>query len=302
MRNPCLWFIFTTDISALAIVCKYVFPLLKNKTNKKKKKRQSICVCCIRRIEEAKNVLEAKYEVIGGILSPVHDEYGKMYKDSLKEANGKQRVEMCRLATQTSDWIGVSDWEALVRTEWTRVAVVMNTFFQAINGETARTILDKKDSKAEPLLLHAHDRDNDKESKSVTDSESTEKKHITLKFLCGGDLLDSFLVPNLWLNEHVCLFGFIYLLRLRVKIILGYGIACIERENTNEREVIRKHEVLSTYAQNIDLIKLSVHNTVSSSIVRKLQKERKSIKYLTEDLVIDFVEKNNLYREEQKNT
>lgn len=46
------------------------------------------------------------YKVIGGIVSPVHDSYGK------KElASAEHRCSMLRLALHNSDWIKVSDWE-----------------------------------------------------------------------------------------------------------------------------------------------------------------------------------------------
>lgn len=45
-------------------------------------------------------------EVIGGIVSPVHDAYGK------KElVSATHRLAMLRLALQSSDWIKVSDYE-----------------------------------------------------------------------------------------------------------------------------------------------------------------------------------------------
>jgi len=184
---------------------------------------------------------------------------------------------MCRLATESSSWIGVSDWEAIVQSQWTRVAVLMNAFHSALNGKKAKEILSRN---KESSNYNVDNKEQEKNSNEKIENQSHQT--VTLKFLCGGDLLDSFLVPNLWLNEHV-------------KIILGYGIACIERENTNEREVIRKHEILSQFAENIDLIKISFHNTISSTIVRKLLKEKKSIKYMTEDAVIQYIIKSKLY-------
>lgn len=46
------------------------------------------------------------YVVIGGLVSPVHDAYGK--KDLVCATH---RVAMLKLALETSDWIKLSDWE-----------------------------------------------------------------------------------------------------------------------------------------------------------------------------------------------
>ncbi|XP_055425506.1 uncharacterized protein LOC129644121 isoform X1 [Bubalus kerabau] len=48
-----------------------------------------------------------RYQVIGGIISPVNDNYGK--KDLVA---ARHRVAMARLALQTSDWIRVDSWES----------------------------------------------------------------------------------------------------------------------------------------------------------------------------------------------
>ena len=48
-----------------------------------------------------------RYQVIGGIISPVNDNYGK--KDLV---SARHRVAMARLALQTSDWIRVDSWES----------------------------------------------------------------------------------------------------------------------------------------------------------------------------------------------
>lgn len=58
-------------------------------------------------------------EVIGGIVSPVHDGYGK--KDLLSATH---RIAMLKLALQSSDWIKLSDWEAKQET-WTRTRITL---------------------------------------------------------------------------------------------------------------------------------------------------------------------------------
>lgn len=58
-------------------------------------------------------------EVIGGIVSPVHDGYGK--KDLLSATH---RIAMLKLALQSSDWLKLSDWEAKQET-WTRTRLTL---------------------------------------------------------------------------------------------------------------------------------------------------------------------------------
>lgn len=59
-----------------------------------------------------------KYEVIGGIISPVHDLYNK---PGLVSA--QQRCAMVKISLQTSDWIRLSDWECKDQVKWTRTRV-----------------------------------------------------------------------------------------------------------------------------------------------------------------------------------
>lgn len=55
------------------------------------------------------------YEVIGGIISPVHDSYRKP-----DLVTGHHRCAMVKISLQTSDWIRLSDWECNEQTDWTR--------------------------------------------------------------------------------------------------------------------------------------------------------------------------------------
>ncbi len=59
-------------------------------------------------IEGAKRLLEEKHgvEVLGGYLSPSHDDYvgGKMLSVGFQGITGNDRVRMCEIATSTSAW------------------------------------------------------------------------------------------------------------------------------------------------------------------------------------------------------
>lgn len=58
-------------------------------------------------------------EVVGGIVSPVHDAYGK--KELVAATH---RLGMLRLALQSSDWIKVSDYETK-QESWVRTRTAL---------------------------------------------------------------------------------------------------------------------------------------------------------------------------------
>lgn len=57
--------------------------------------------------------------MIGGIVSPVHDSYGKQGLVS-----SRHRLIMCQLAVQNSDWIRVDPWECYQDTWQTTCSVL----------------------------------------------------------------------------------------------------------------------------------------------------------------------------------
>ncbi|XP_072583086.1 nicotinamide/nicotinic acid mononucleotide adenylyltransferase 3 isoform X4 [Vulpes vulpes] len=60
------------------------------------------------------------YQVIGGIISPVNDNYRK--KDLVA---AHHRVAMARLALQTSDWVRVDPWES-EQVQWMETVKVLS--------------------------------------------------------------------------------------------------------------------------------------------------------------------------------
>ncbi|XP_047129021.2 uncharacterized protein LOC100214495 isoform X1 [Hydra vulgaris] len=111
-------------------------------------------------IELARDTLKSYGKtVIGGIISPTHD----MYKKKGLIAS-KHRVQMCQLATNTSNWIRVSSWES-EQDSWQRTVKVLRHVDQDAN-------------KVYGVPVH-------------------------VKFLCGADLMESFSVPDLWKTEDI---------------------------------------------------------------------------------------------------
>ncbi|EPY74655.1 hypothetical protein CB1_001919006 [Camelus ferus] len=72
-------------------------------------------------LERARDYLHktGRFIVIGGIVSPVHDSYGKQGLVS-----SRHRLIMCQLAVQNSDWIRVDPWECYQDTWQTTCSVL----------------------------------------------------------------------------------------------------------------------------------------------------------------------------------
>lgn len=73
------------------------------------------------------SVVKRGYDVMGGYMSPVNDAHKK--KDL---ANASHRVEMCKLASDTSDIIMIDEWEARQST-YQRSLVVLNRITKQVN-------------------------------------------------------------------------------------------------------------------------------------------------------------------------
>uniref|UniRef100_A0A8C6ZEZ4 Nicotinamide/nicotinic acid mononucleotide adenylyltransferase 3 n=1 Tax=Nothoprocta perdicaria TaxID=30464 RepID=A0A8C6ZEZ4_NOTPE len=85
----------------------------------------------LRLFELAKDYLHEtgrKYKVIKGIISPVGDAYKKK---GLISAD--HRVTMAKLATKTSDWVEVDDWESC-QSEWLETLKVLRYHHEKLSS------------------------------------------------------------------------------------------------------------------------------------------------------------------------
>lgn len=197
--------------------------------------------------EMAKNYLMHEcqtFDIIGGFISPVHDLYGK---PSLVEA--KHRVSMIDLAVEDSSWLSCSKWE-VNQSAWCRTAATLQTYNIALNAQ-------------------------------LRSSESDPPIHTLL--LCGADLLESTLIPNLWAPADL-------------DLILGkFGVAVIERVGLDLEALIDASPQLKQYRSNIHIVPQRIVNNVSSTSVRHLIKQGQSIKYLVPDKVMNYIYQNELF-------
>jgi len=192
----------------------------------------------LRMFEIARIALErqAGTKVVAGWMSPVSDGYRKKGLVS-----AEHRLKLCRLASESSKWISVSDFEAS-KADWTPTV--------------------------ESVTYHAE------KAKNEFDAD--------LKLLVGGDTLNGFGVPGLWEASHI-------------KTILSHGMVCICRSGNDPEAIISAHSVLGPLKDRIILVDDKIRNDVSSTVLRELLREKKSIQYLVPDSVAHYLLENDIY-------
>jgi len=81
------------------------------------------------------------------------------------------------------------------------------------------------------------------------------------------------------------------------ELVNKFKILVLERDEDNMDEIIRKDEFLTDNINSFIKVKNNVRSNLSSTFVRKKIREGKSIRYLTPDEVIFYMEENNLFKE-----
>jgi nicotinamide mononucleotide adenylyltransferase len=183
--------------------------------------------------EDARNAIDhdhSEFQVIGGYLSPVHNAYGK---ESLTTVTAEQRMEMCRLASQESDWIDVSEWE-IAQSNWTRTVRVLEMFEKVLNEQYKDVLL----------------------SKLTPDQPTKDMLHIHVKLLAGADLLDSLRFEDIWPKDD------------RQPILEHFGVVCIEREGIDTKSLLESDPVISPHRERMITVGPACINTISSSSIR----------------------------------
>ncbi len=83
---------------------------------------------------------------------------------------------------------------------------------------------------------------------------------------------------------------------VQLELIFGtIGVAVVERVGLDMPALIRSSPVLSKYAHNIDIVPQRIHNTISSTSVRNLISSQQSVRFLTPDPVIDYIQQHSLF-------
>ncbi|XP_077259600.1 nicotinamide mononucleotide adenylyltransferase isoform X3 [Temnothorax americanus] len=207
--------------------------------------------------------------VVGGVISPVHDDYAK------KElANATHRCAMVGLALQNSDWIRLSTWE-MTQNCWTKTRMSLQHHQNLLNSMLSTS----NDIKHH---LQIEDTENtDWIPENVRNS--SDNTPIQIKLLCGADLLESFGICGLWLEEDID------------AIVGEYGLVVITREGSNPNKFIYDSDILSKHMNNICIVTEWIPNEVSSTRIRRALKRGESVRYLLQDSVIDYIYRKGIY-------
>uniref|UniRef100_A0A1B6IT44 Nicotinamide-nucleotide adenylyltransferase n=2 Tax=Homalodisca liturata TaxID=320908 RepID=A0A1B6IT44_9HEMI len=227
----------------------------------------------LRMLEIARDYLDrtGQYKVIGGVMSPVHDKYGK--KDL---ACSLDRCEMLRLALNSSSWIRMSEWESR-QDHWTRTRLVLQHHQNQLNAALSCNESPNKRHRSEEHQWVA---------KVLEHCNKDEK--VVVKLLCGGDVIQSFNTPGLWLDEDIeC-------------IVADHGLVVITREDVNPAKIIYESDLLYKYQKNIAIVPEWITNEISSTKIRRALRRGESVKYLVADSVIEYIHKNGLYMTNDK--
>jgi nicotinamide mononucleotide adenylyltransferase len=115
-------------------------------------------------------------------------------------------------------------------------------------------------------------------------NKDTKEDPIEVRLVCGADLLESFNTPGVWAAEDI------------QDIVSNYGLMVLERGNSKVALIIQDHDVLYRYQKNINIVVQDIQNDISSTKIRKNLSRGQSVKYLTPDPVIKYIEENNLYK------
>jgi len=215
----------------------------------------------LRMFEIAKDALHknGNYQVVGGIISPVNDSYGK--KDLIP---AKHRCQMVRMALEKNDWIQLDTWECQ-QSSWLETAKVLSHHKQNILNNLAAN-RKRKFEESQP-----------------SSKDSLAEANVELKLLCGADLLESFGTPGLWKDEDI------------EEIVGKFGLVCISRSGSDPQKFIYDNDVLTKNANNIHLVTEWIQNEISSTKIRRALRRKESVRYLLQDSVIDYIHLHSLY-------
>lgn len=222
----------------------------------------------LRLFELAKDHLsKGGHDVLGGIISPVHDNY-KEKKRSLIPAN--HRIKMVELCLRDYGFVKCSKWETQ-QDDWTRTRQVLEQHLSQMKNFTSHPICTEDHSHLPERL------------KSISAEQINNPDLFRLFFICGGDLLESFSVPNLWKNADI------------EAIVKNFGLCVITREGSNPQKYVDDHPILKQYSNNIHIITEHITNDISSTKIRDSVRLGSSVQFFVHERVIQYIKENSLY-------
>ncbi|CAI5782922.1 nicotinic acid mononucleotide adenylyltransferase 1 [Podarcis lilfordi] len=221
-----------------------------------------------------------RYKVVKGIISPVGDAYKKKGLIS-----ARHRVTMARLATESSDWVEVDDWESNQK-EWQETIKVLRYHQQKLKCSCLANSFDE----VAPLNKTGQKRKRESGRQVPVSRNQPLTKGVPpqLKLLCGTDILESFAVPNLWKAEDI------------VEIVANHGMVCISRVGNDAQKFIYESEVLWKHKESIHVVQEWIANDISATKIRRALRRGQSIRYLVPDAVRAYIKQHDLYTAESE--
>ncbi|XP_023989625.1 nicotinamide/nicotinic acid mononucleotide adenylyltransferase 2 isoform X2 [Physeter macrocephalus] len=251
----------------------------------------------IQMFERARDYLHktGRFIVIGGIVSPVHDSYGKQGLVS-----SRHRLIMCQLAVQNSDWIRVDPWECYQDTWQTTCSVlehhrdlmkrVTGCILSNVNTPSMTPVIGQPQNEtSQPIYQNSNvpTKPTADENANLGTVMRYEEIELRILLLCGSDLLESFCIPGLW-NEA------------DMEVIVGdFGIVVVPRDAADTDRIMNHSSILRKYKNNIMVVKDDVNHPMSvvSSTKSRLALQHGDghvVDYLSQP-VIDYILQSQLY-------
>ncbi|XP_072867795.1 nicotinamide/nicotinic acid mononucleotide adenylyltransferase 2 isoform X2 [Chlorocebus sabaeus] len=251
----------------------------------------------IQMFERARDYLHktGRFIVIGGIVSPVHDSYGKQGLVS-----SRHRLIMCQLAVQNSDWIRVDPWECYQDTWQTTCSVlehhrdlmkrVTGCILSNVNTPSMTPVIGQPQNETpQPIYQNSNvpTKPTADENANLGTVMRYEEIELRILLLCGSDLLESFCIPGLW-NEA------------DMEVIVGdFGIVVVPRDAADTDRIMNHSSILRKYKNNIMVVKDDINHPMSvvSSTKSRLALQHGDghvVDYLSQP-VIDYILKSQLY-------
>merc|ERR1712110_916952 len=124
----------------------------------------------------------------------------------------------------------------------------------------------------------------------LSELNTLHQPEIATVFVCGADVLGSWMRPNVWSNDDL------------ERILSGY-LAVVTRSDSKHspKEVLEQHEIFitnPTLREKVIIVEDVLEDVLSSTHIRDSLLAGQSVKYLVPDAVNEYLLENEVYTEE----
>uniref|UniRef100_A0AAQ5XEA3 Nicotinamide/nicotinic acid mononucleotide adenylyltransferase 2 n=1 Tax=Amphiprion ocellaris TaxID=80972 RepID=A0AAQ5XEA3_AMPOC len=265
----------------------------------------------IHMFEKAREYLHktGRFIVIGGIISPVHDSYGKPGLVS-----SRHRLTMCQLAVQSSDWIRVDPWECYQDTWQTTCSVlehhrdlmkrVTGCILSNVNTPSTTPVIGQPQNQTTPIYQNHNNMNHIKLWGKISESLGKiccVRPHIErFTFVVVTDFGLSFGLTFLRRPFRLLLALTVVSLYPQMEVIVGdFGIVVVPRDGADTERIMNHSSILRKYKDNITVVKDATNHPMAivSSTKSRLALQHGDghvVDYLSQP-VIDYILQSQLY-------